>query len=58
MAEVLKYKAPSGATIIICDDAYKDKTPEENKAALERFNKVVNECLCRAAMKGNLKIME
>lgn len=55
MAEVTKYKTPSGATIIICDDAYRDKTPEENKAALERFNKVAGECLYRDAMNRNLK---
>lgn len=55
MAELLKYKAHTGATIIICDDACKGKTPEENKADFERFNKIVNECLYRAATKGQLK---
>lgn len=56
MAELLRYKAPTGATIIISDNACKGKTPEENKAAFEHFNKVVNECLYRAAMKGRLKM--
>jgi len=58
MAELMSFKAPSGATIIIRDDACKGKTPEENQAAFEHFNKVVNECLYRAAMKGRLKIKE
>lgn len=54
MAEVKRYKAESGATIIICDDAYRDKTPEENREAIRRFEEMANECLYRDALYRNM----
>lgn len=49
MAIIAEYKAESGATIIICDDAYRDKTPEENRAALKHFEETAAECLYQEA---------
>ncbi len=51
MAIADKYRAESGALIIICDDAYKDNTPEENKAAIRRFEMTASDCLYQDALK-------
>ena len=58
MAEVKRYKAESGATIIIVDDAYRDKTPEENREAIKRFEEMVSRCLYQDALQRNLKDLD
>jgi len=56
LAELMRCKLPSGATIIFCDDACKGMTKEEHQAAFDRFNQTVNECLSRSALNGTLKL--
>lgn len=41
MAIVQDYYSPEGCHIIVHDDYYKDITPEENKARLERATQIV-----------------
>lgn len=41
MAIVKDYYSPEGCHIIVHDDYYKDITPEENKARLERAAQIV-----------------
>lgn len=41
MAIVKDYYSPEGCHIIVHDDYYKDITPEENKARLERATQIV-----------------
>ena len=41
MAIVKDYYSPEGCHIIVHDNYYKDITPEENKARLERATQIV-----------------
>lgn len=56
MAIVEKHLSKSGATILIDDSAYREKTPEELEAVKKNLDKVIGQCIMAEAKNGTLKI--